>query len=37
MQAVATLHNPWERRNLLYLAILIRDRSRTPLWEFEFV
>jgi glycosyltransferase involved in cell wall biosynthesis len=37
MQAVATLHNPLDRRNLLYLAILIRDRSRTPLWEFEFV
>jgi len=37
MQVVAVLHNPWERRNLRYLAILIRDRSRRPLWEFEFV
>jgi glycosyltransferase involved in cell wall biosynthesis len=37
MQAAAVLHNPVERRNILYLLLLIRDRSAAPIWEFEFV
>jgi len=37
MQGMAVLHQPLERRNLLYLALLIRDRSRRQLWDFEFV
>lgn len=37
MQAAATLCEPTERRNPRNLALLIRDRSRSQLWEYEFV
>jgi glycosyltransferase involved in cell wall biosynthesis len=37
MQAAAVLYEPKERRNLLYLVMVIRDRTRRQLWDFEFV
>jgi hypothetical protein len=36
-QLAATLHDPRDRRNLRNLALMLRDTSDTPLWEYEFV
>jgi glycosyltransferase involved in cell wall biosynthesis len=37
MQIVAILLEPRQRRNLLRLLQLLRNRSREPLWEYEFM
>jgi glycosyltransferase involved in cell wall biosynthesis len=37
MQLAATVLEPRQRRNLSRLAQLLRNRSREPLWEYEFM
>ena len=37
MQLLALAHAPWQRQNLLRLALLFRDRTTRPLWEYEYL